>query len=149
MPFTVPPIPASIRRAIPASGNNLILDPMYRSAAVSRCCEAWRIVYKDERAKGTPGVSCYLRANEAYRYAMPPLTTAKNIRDYIACIAHGMMARTIDMIVAPHLIAAARVACRARQCDIAAKKEASKRTGKNAKTRPRRGSASENTAEND
>lgn len=136
MSLVVPSIPASIQRAIPASGDNLILDPLYHSAAVARCCEAWRIVYKDERAKGTPGVSCYLRANEAYRYAMPPLTTAKNIRDYIACIAHGMMARTIDMIVAPHLIAAARVACRARLCDIAAKKEASKRAGKTAKTAP-------------
>ena len=149
MPLTVPPIPASIQRAIPASGDNLILDPTYHSAAVARCCEAWRIVYKDERAKGTPGVSCYLRANEAYRYAMPPLTTAKNIRDYIACIAHGMMARTIDMIVAPHLIATARVACRARQCDLAAKKEASKRTGKTAKPRPQRGSEGHSTLENE
>lgn len=145
----IPAIPASIQRAIPASGNNLMLNPAFRNRAVERCCEAWRIVFKDERAKGTPGVACYLRANEAYRYAMPPLTTAKNIRDYIACCAHGMMARTIDMIVAPHLIASARVACRALQCEILAKKEAKKRNGKNAKPRSQRASASDNSAGND
>lgn len=148
MSTPIPVIPASVRRAIPASGDNLVLDPVYRSAAVSRCCEAWNIVYRDERAKGTPGVSCYLRANEAYRYAMPLLTTTKNIRDYIACCAHGMMARTIDMIVAPQLIAAARVACRAHQCEIAVKKGGSKRAPKIAKTRSQRGSASNDAPEN-
>jgi len=140
MSTPIPVIPRSIQRAMPACGDNLALDPAFQSPAVARCCEAWTTVYKAERAKGTPGVSCYLRANEAYRYAMPPLTTAKNIRDYIACCAHGMMARTIDMIVAPKLIAIARVASQAQRRQSVAKKRSSREADKITKTSAQSGS---------
>lgn len=135
MSAIVPVILPSIQRALPANGDDLALNPDFCSPAITRCCNAWKTVYAAERARGTPGVSCYLRANEAYRYAMPPLTSAKNIRDYIACVAHGMMARTIDMIVAPRLIAIAQVAVRARRPAPGKKLARSKDPGKSRQTR--------------
>ena len=140
MSAIVPVIPRSVQRALPPNGNDLTLNPVFCSPAVTRCCEAWKIVYQAERAKGTPGVSCYLRANEAYRYAMPPLTSAKNIRDYIACVAHGMMARTIDMIVAPKLIAIAKVAVWAQRRAPKEKLARSEEPANTKKTRAQSGS---------
>jgi hypothetical protein len=32
---------------------------------------------------GTNLVSCYIRANEAYRATMPPLSNDKNVKDFI------------------------------------------------------------------
>lgn len=139
-PTPIPVIPESIHRAMPACGDNLALDPAFHNAAVTRCCNAWKIVYKAERAKGTPGVSCYLRANEAFRYAMPPLTTAQNIRDFLACAAFGMIARTIDMIVANKLLYAAQIASSAQRSAFNAKHPHAKSAPKAKKTRAQSGS---------
>jgi hypothetical protein len=54
-----------------------------------------------------------VRANEAYRSAMPPLTTPQNLCDFVACVAHGVAVRTILPAHATSLLDAARVAARA------------------------------------
>ena len=46
----------------------------------------------------------------AYRSAMPPLTGPENIRDFIACTAHGMLIEAIDGPDAARLLYAAQIA---------------------------------------
>ena len=78
--------------------------------AILRCCNAWITAHQNALAKGTNPVSALLRGNEAYRAAMPPLSGAENIRDYIACLAHGMASRTIILSVGAGLLSVARTA---------------------------------------
>jgi len=49
-------------------------------------------------------------SGEAYREAMPPLMGARNIRDFIACVAHGMLLHVFEANEASKLLYAAQVA---------------------------------------
>lgn len=122
-----PSLAGSVHQAVPAWTDHIALDPAYRCAALTRCCEAWSHAQQTERANGTSGVACYLRANEAYRSAMPPLTTENHIRDFIACVAHGMMMRVFLPNVAAKLLYAAQVASRALNRQPKSKKKLSKK----------------------
>jgi hypothetical protein len=53
------------------------------------------------------------RANKAYREALPPLRGAENIRDFIACVAHGMAIEVFDTREASKMLYAAQVAASA------------------------------------
>lgn len=141
MSAIIPEIPDSVHRAVPAWIDHIALDPAFRNAAIARCCRAWTDAQQTERANGTAGWACYLRANEAYRNAMPPLTSGKNIRDFTACIAHGLMMRVFLPHIASRLLYAAQVAARAQRQPSGRKNEGSGRPGKNAKPRAQRGSA--------
>ena len=55
----------------------------------------------------------YKKACDAYREAMPPLTGDENIRDFIACVGHGMLLRVIGENEATKLLYAAQVAAMA------------------------------------
>ena len=87
-----------------------INDPKFKHAAIQQCCNAWNVRYQAERATGRGIVSCACRANEAYRTAMPPLTTAENIGDFVACVTYGTMIGTICHLAATQLLYAAQVA---------------------------------------
>ncbi|MGO9433092.1 MAG: hypothetical protein ACLP00_02230 [Terracidiphilus sp.] len=50
------------------------------------------------------------KANKAYREALPPLRGAENIRDFIACVAHGMALDVFDTKEASKMLYAAQVA---------------------------------------
>ena len=92
---------------------HLALAPEFQSPAVARCCKAWNRAFKAHTDAGTSSVWVPVRANEAYRSAMPPLTTPQNLCDFVACVAHGVAVRTILPAHATSLLDAARVAARA------------------------------------
>jgi len=55
-------------------------------------------------------VNASIEADLAYRNAMPPLSGQSNIRDFIACTAHGLLVGIIQYEDASKLLSAARVA---------------------------------------
>ena len=90
--------------------DNIDLSPDFDCPAINRCCQAWYRGYKNAQAKGTNPVSVRLRANEAYRYAMPPLNSPENIRDFIACVVHGTMVGAVVDDLGTRWLYAAQVA---------------------------------------
>ncbi|MGB9409549.1 MAG: hypothetical protein WCA89_18590 [Terracidiphilus sp.] len=78
--------------------------------AVARCVCAWIRVNKAELAKGKSKYEASCAANRAYRDAMPPLSGDENIRDFIACVTHAMIADIIRDDSGSKLLYAAQVA---------------------------------------
>jgi hypothetical protein len=77
-------------------------------AAVQRCCTAYRHAIE---AGGGPKVSSARdAAQEAYKAALPFLSTRASIRGFIACIAQGMVFGIFFFDEGPKLIAAAKAA---------------------------------------
>lgn len=77
-------------------------------SAVARCSGAWLRVYKEQVAKGK---TCpHMDAAKAYRSAMPLLSGHENIRDFVACVAHGVLFGSIDESQSSKLLYAAQVA---------------------------------------
>ena len=91
----------------------MALAPEFHSPAVARCCQAWNRVYRANRKAGTNPISTSLRANEAYRNAMPPLSSPRNICDFVACVAYALVVRAMCQEQATSLLHAAGVASRA------------------------------------
>ena len=61
---------------------HLALAPEFQSPAVARCCKAWNRAFKAHTDAGTSSVWVPVRANEAYRSAMPrspPLRTSATL----------------------------------------------------------------------
>ena len=96
---TPAPIPSS-HASSPASAN----------AAVARCCDAWTLACNAASASGKGQISATFEGEEAYRKAMPPLSGGDNIRDFIACAAHGMLIGAIQGPDGSRLLYAAQVA---------------------------------------
>jgi hypothetical protein len=94
------------------------LDPLdqidladeFTCKAIQRCSEAWYTTFDEMLARGSTRLSSRLRANAAYRYAMPPLNTPSNVRDFIACVVHGMMVGAIIDDLGTRWLYAAQVA---------------------------------------
>lgn len=80
------------------------------NAAVARCCKAWSDTYEAERAKGQGEYSANETAGEAYRDAMPTLSSPESVRDFIACAAHGILLGAIEGKQGSQLLYAAQVA---------------------------------------
>jgi len=76
------------------------------SATVQRCCA----VYHQALAQGANDPKTREKAKEAYRNSMPFLSTHADIRDFIACVAHGMLLNIFWIDEGPRLIAAAKAA---------------------------------------
>ncbi len=85
-------------------------DPAATNPAVARCCAAYALTLKAAPNQGKGGWAAELRARKAYRSALPPLSGADNIRDFIACVAHGMLIEAIDGSGGARLLYAAQVA---------------------------------------
>jgi hypothetical protein len=66
-------------------------SPIPENPAIARYYSEWQRVYKKEKAKGQHWVLAVNSAGQAYRSVMPPLTGKENIRDFVACVAHGML----------------------------------------------------------
>lgn len=111
--------------------------PSVRNRAVQRCCEAWHRTYDTEIAGVRGIVSSAMRANEAFRTAMPPLTTSANIRDFIACTTYGLVTGAICHPAADRLFEAAKVAISLIRSQNAEKrlKNASRQRSKNTSKR--------------
>ena len=100
----------STRKQLMIPGQWKALAPRFHSPAVERCCVAWNHTYKTAVRKGVNPVRCYLLANEAYQMAMPPLDSPENIRDFLACVTHSMLAMTLPEKTGMRLLYAAQVA---------------------------------------
>jgi hypothetical protein len=85
-------------------------NPALANPAVARCCRIWQSVFRAELERGEHPVLAARSAGEAYRGAMPSLTGEQNIRDFVACVAHGILLQAIDEKNAGKLLYAAQVA---------------------------------------
>jgi len=108
--------------------------PAVQNPAVAHCCDAYAASYYENLESGASDPTAKARARNAYRLVMPALTGSNNIRDFIACVSHGMVLGAIDPAKASKLLYAAQVAHAARQTKrksirarSRAKKSASKR----------------------
>jgi len=104
----------------------LAFPPELESTPIARCCEAWSRAFEKAAREGRGYISCSLRASEAYRIAMPPLTCAENIPGFIACVVHGLVRGVIIDTIATRLIHAAQVASRACKSTSRSSKAAAK-----------------------
>jgi hypothetical protein len=78
--------------------------------AIARCMSAWTRAYKAEKAIKNDHYEAIRKGNHAYCNSMPRLSGYDNIRDFIACVAHGMLIRVIDWDYSTKLLYAAQVA---------------------------------------
>jgi len=78
--------------------------------AVDRCCQAYANGLEAAKAKEKSDFASEREAQHAYRSALPPLSGADNIRDFIACVAHGMLIAAIEGPAGARLLYAAQVA---------------------------------------
>jgi hypothetical protein len=85
-------------------------SPAVQNPAVAFCCDAYARAQKAAKARGKGVVFAAIDAQRAYRKAMPPLCGLENIRDFIACAAHGMLIGAIDGADGARLLYAAQVA---------------------------------------
>jgi hypothetical protein len=91
------------------TGNSL--DPVAETnAAVSRCCDAWSRSFKTPSQRREPVGPVLVDARRAYCQAMPPLVGYQNIRDFIACVAQGLLLGAISEAQCSRLLYAAQVA---------------------------------------
>jgi hypothetical protein len=81
------------------------------NAAVAACCQAFTRAFLATLAGNLDNEICArLDGAEAYRKALPPLHGNRNIRDFVACIAHGVLINVIPISCATKLLYAAQVA---------------------------------------
>jgi hypothetical protein len=82
--------------------------------ALKRCLAAWRRAFNaymvDSDGDSTDKVFAAHEADKAYCNAMPILSSYENIRDFIACTAHGILMGAIPQEQSGHLLYAAQVA---------------------------------------
>jgi hypothetical protein len=97
----------------PAPAPSLDPDPAHEKA-VKRCCAAWRRSYNAymEKSRGSATDKSWAahQAGPAYCDAMPLLAGYENIRDFIACLAHGILIGAIPASKSGQLLYAAQVA---------------------------------------
>ena len=83
--------------------------------AVFRCCQAWRKAYAGAIQEGKDDDDAQDIAREAYADALPPLIGVRNIRSFIACVAHGSAVRMLNNKDTTRLLYAAQVAFSTRR----------------------------------
>lgn len=100
-------------------------DPAIVNPVIARCCGAMDRTFSKAYAEhlrregkspkeGDDSSFAYIyalrEARKAYRAAMPALCGANNIRDFIACVAHGILLEIFERSDATKLLYAAQVA---------------------------------------
>src|ERR1035437_2917276 len=78
--------------------------------AIARCMNGWACAYKVEKAETNDHYDAVRKGNLGYRKAMPRLSGYENIREFSACVAHGMLIGAIDADDGTRLLYAAQVA---------------------------------------
>ena len=81
-----------------------------QNPAVARCCHAWQAAYDHAVEYDAPEYKVREAARDAFRNAMPPLVGRQNIRDFIACVACGLLRGLILDMEVPRLLYAAQIA---------------------------------------
>ena len=85
-------------------------SPAAANAALARCNKAYSDAWDAAAEEGKHSITCKSEAQQAFREALPPLVGAQNIRDFIACLAHGMLIGAIRFTDGTRLLYAAQVA---------------------------------------
>lgn len=98
------PEPAPLQ---PASQSDPAPEPI---STVARCVNAHNKARSDAFARSQNRFTAIEAGAKAFRSAMPPLLGQENIRDFIACVAHGMLIGAIENKDATKLPYAAQVA---------------------------------------
>jgi hypothetical protein len=94
-----------------------------RNPAVQRCCAARDLARAECRARNAEKYETQQRGGEAYRNALPDLAGYENIRDFVACISHGLLTGDISPINSPQFLYAAQVAISALRLEPKEKKQ--------------------------
>jgi hypothetical protein len=84
--------------------------PARENPCVARCCNAWERAYQATAAGGKSDYFCRIDAAVAYRNSMPSLSGFDSARDFVACVAHGLLIGAIPAEQATKLLYAAQVA---------------------------------------
>ena len=84
--------------------------PAHTNPAVARCCAAWDRAREQARINGKGEVFAALDAAQAYRLNLPDLDSFAQVRDFISCVAQGLLLGAITGADAARLIYAAQVA---------------------------------------
>jgi hypothetical protein len=81
------------------------------NAAVAACCQAFtRAFLATLDGNLNNEISARADGADAYRRALPPLNGNRNIRNFVACIAHGILINVLSNNAAGRLLYAAQVA---------------------------------------
>lgn len=102
--------------------------PALRNPAVQACLNARKQSIEASRAEGRIRFETNQRAEEAYRLAIPDISSYENIRDFVACVTHGMLLNVILYDEGTKLLYAARVALAAIDHESKAAATAAKTT---------------------
>jgi len=94
-----------------------------RNAAVLRCIAARDRSLEDSRVRNVGKSEALDRSQQAYRDALPDLAGYENIRDFVACISHGLLTGDISPINSPTYLYAAQVAISALRLEPKEKKQ--------------------------
>lgn len=86
------------------------ISPAHSNPAVARCCAAWDQVYKQARAQGKGDLFSGMDAGKAFRLNLPALDSVEAVRDFIACVAQGILLGAITGADGSRLVYAAQVA---------------------------------------
>jgi hypothetical protein len=78
--------------------------------AVDQCVEAYTKTITEHLEKGVKTETAMSAGKMAYAIMMPRLSGADNVRDFIACVTHGMLIGAISGADATRLLYAAQVA---------------------------------------
>jgi hypothetical protein len=85
-------------------------NPAFANPAIARCCKAWKKVYRAAMEETDWEAGAAKKAGEAYRAAMPPLTSRESCRDFLTCVAHGILLGAIAEKNGGKLLYAAQIA---------------------------------------
>jgi hypothetical protein len=85
-------------------------SPALENAAVAHCCEVWELTRRQALNAGNSTVVARVAAHKAFQKSLPPLTGLENIRNFIACVAHGILIGAILGSDGARLLYAAQVA---------------------------------------
>jgi hypothetical protein len=94
-----------VERLAEAAGEYPILN-----LAVELCCEMYRTTREQAIKDGKSASVATEAAKLAYNGIMPKLSGADNVRDFIACVGHGMAISIIPSSEGTRLLYAAQVA---------------------------------------
>jgi len=119
-------------------------NPSFSNPAVAHCSKAWKKTFRAAVSAGKSELGAAIKAGEAYRAAMPALSTRDSCRDFIACVAHGILLDAISEKDGGKLLYAAQVALAAANSDQKSADALASRTDASdlADSAPRRGRAS-------
>jgi hypothetical protein len=92
-------------------------NPSFANPSVAHCCKGWKKAFRAAVDADKSELAASFQAGEAYRAAMPPLSTRDSCRDFIACVAQGILLGAIPEKDGGKLLYAAQVALAAAKTD--------------------------------